>query len=304
MARDTDTAGSLTLHVLSGIHSGVRAPIEANACTIGASHSCDLVLADRNVAPDHLTLRFYGKLVAIDAVGADVLIEGRPTLTQGRGCRVKLPVTLTVGEAQLRLARDGTNSQTLRRWAPYFAGLFAFVLVPFIALQTGLAGLLPQAAAARSIPQAEAPYAVPSPAVRTPDAPVVPSDEAVAQTLQARLATDGLGSLSVSGTGRRIEVSGTLAAADMAKWQGIQRWFDHTHGGRYLLASGVTTAAVASAPHFNFQAVWFGKNPYVVDAHGEKRFPGAALGDGWLLKVIEPGGILVTRAGEEVRLTL
>lgn len=289
--------GALALDVLSGIHSGVRAPIEGSACTIGSSRDCDLVLADKDVAPAHMHLRFYGNLVAIDAVGGDVVIKGRPDLARGYGCRIKLPATLSIGEATLRIARNNAP-RTARRWAAYAGGALALAAVPVIAIQTGILKLRPQPAMAHAQQPAE--HAAAVAAIPTP----VLSDGKIVTLLQERIEQANLGMLVVSVDGRRIEVSGKVPPGRMAEWQEIQRWFDRTHGGRYVLTSMVGAAAVANAPSFAFQAVWFGKNPYVIDARGERRYPGAALQDGWMLKAIEPGQIVVVRGAEEFKLTL
>ncbi len=298
--------GSLALEVLSGVHSGVRTPIEGASCAIGSSWNCDVVLADKDVAPDHLRLRFYGKLVAIDAIGGDVAIEGRQSLVRGYGCRVNLPVTLSVGEARLRIARDRAEGQAMRRWATYAVGILAVVAAPVLALQAGLFEFMPRQAMAHAEPSRE--YVASIPAQPFPGMPasasLAASDSDVANGLKERIETAGLDTLTLSADGRRIEVSGEIPAARMTDWGEIQRWFDRTHGGRYILTSLVSTAAVANAPSFTFQAVWFGKNPYIIDARGERRYPGAPLQDGWMLKAIEPGGILVVRDGEEFKLTL
>lgn len=290
------TPGALALDVLSGIHHGVRAPIDAEGCTIGSSPVCDLVLADKDVASEHVQLRFYGKQVAVNAIGGAVLIEGSPALKRGYGCRVKLPITLVVGEAKLRIARNGAAGPMIKRWVPYAAVLaVAIAMVPVVAVQAGISGLLPQ----RPVSQRDQ-LMVGS----VPMSQSVQSDEEIIHALRERLEQANLGTLALSADGRRIDVSGQLPPDRMNDWRDIQRWFDRSHGGRYVLTSLVSAATVANAPHFVFQAVFFGKNPYVVDARGERRYPGAALPDGWMLKSVENGRIVVVRGGQEFKLTL
>ncbi|PRD41748.1 hypothetical protein C5748_20015 [Phyllobacterium phragmitis] len=288
--------GALALDVLSGLHQGVRAPVEGEACTIGASPTCDLVLADRDIAAEHLQLRFYGKQVAVNAIGGTVFIEGRPALQRGYGCRVKLPMTFMVGGAKLRIDRDRTGEPLVRRWGLYAAVVaVALVMVPIVAVQAGISGLLPQKFASPS-DQLTVGSVLPAAAVQ--------SDADVAAALRDKIEQANLGQLSLSIDGRRIGVSGQVAPDRIEDWRNIQRWFDRSHGGRYVLTSLVSTAAVTDAPRFVFQAVFFGRNPYVVDARGERRYPGAALQDGWMLKAIENGQILVVRGGQEFKLTL
>ncbi|WP_198539735.1 FHA domain-containing protein [Rhizobium sp. LCM 4573] len=287
--------GALALDVLSGMHHGVRAPIDGEACTIGSSPSCDLVLSDRDIAQEHLQLRFYGRQVAINAIGGAVTVEGRPALQRGYGCRVKLPVTLTIGDAKLRIARDTPTGPMIKRWGPYAAAVaVALAMMPIVAVQAGISGLLPQKSALSNDQLT----------VGSVPAATAPSDGEIVGTLQQKIAEAGLGNLTLSADGRRIDVSGQVPPDRMEAWRDVQRWFDRSHGGRYVLTSLVSAAAVTDAPKFIFQAVFFGDNPYVVDARGERRYPGAALQDGWMLKSIEDGQILVVRGGQEFKLTL
>jgi hypothetical protein len=286
----------LSLDVLSGLHYGVRAPIDAEACTIGSSPGCDLVLSDGGIANEHLNLRFYGRQVAVNATGGAVTIEGQPTLQRGYGCRAKLPLTLMVGDAKLRIVRNTTSAPIIGRWGPYAAVLaVVLVMTPLVAVQAGISELLPQKA--RSPNDNLIVGSLPTMSVEH-------SDAAIIESLQLKIDQAKIGALTLSTDGRRIDVSGQVSPERMEAWRDVQRWFDHSHGGRFVLVSLVSAAAAADAPKFTFQAVFFGENPYVVDARGERRYPGAALQDGWMLKSIENGQILVARGGQEFKLTL
>jgi hypothetical protein len=292
--------GALSLDVLSGIHRGVRAPIDEDACTIGSSPSCDLVLGDKDIAAQHLQLRFYGKQVAVNAVGGTVLVEGRPALERGYGCRANMPVTLTVGDTRLRIARNASAAPMAKRWGPFAAvALLALVMTPIVAVQAGISSLLPQKTTTQSAEPGDD-LTVAS----IPMRPAIQSDEEVIAGLRAKLTDANLSTLDVSSDGRRIDVSGQVPKESLSAWREIQQWFDRSHGGRYVLTSLVSAAAVTDAPRFVFQAVFFGQNPYVVDARGERRYPGASLQDGWMLKSIEKGQILVVRGNQEFKLTL
>lgn len=281
--------GGLTLSVLDGLHKGVTAPIDGDACTIGSGSDCDVVLADARIEADHLRLRFHGRHVAVDAHGGDVVVEGRQTVRRGHGFRTALPVTLAVGGARIALRREGASRDSRRAIAGLGVALLAATAL-LIATQSGGFGVADRArdnAAATSQPAS---------------APVAEAGDA-AESLRQRVAAASL-PIQIAGKDRHLAASGSITEDQRPAWTEVQRWFDGRFGGRHVLSSTVTTSAAAAAPEFALQAVWFGQNPYVVDARGERRYPGAALQGGWTLKSIEPDGIIVIRDGQEFRLTL
>src|SRR5690554_3659518 len=92
-----------TLEVRSGFHSGVAVPLERSVCRIGSAASSDVMLSDDCIAAEHVVLRFHARMVAIEAVGGTVEVNGKP-LAQGTGWRTPLPVTLSIGEITLTLS--------------------------------------------------------------------------------------------------------------------------------------------------------------------------------------------------------
>ncbi|WP_442777753.1 SctD/MshK family protein, partial [Pseudomonas syringae pv. coryli] len=52
------------------------------------------------------------------------------------------------------------------------------------------------------------------------------------------------------------------------------------------------------------QAVWFGRNPYVIDEHGKRVYPGAMLADDWTLESIEGDQVRLVRGQERFAFTL
>lgn len=285
-------SNSLMLDVLDGIHRGVAASIPGGTCAIGSSGSCDFVLADPEIAPDHLRLRFYGRQVAVDAVGGPVVVDGSRQLAQGHGCRVALPVTLELGEASIKIHRPSRR----RRHPRLMAGaVLAAMVVAALLGATQTSSFSSQTLAQQAVSTAETP--------RGGHAAVPPGMDDVGDSLQSRIAAAGL-DLPVSVSGHHVTVSGTLPQAHSAAWTDVQRWFDTTYGGQYVLSSDVRVSVPAQPPKFSFQAIWFGPNPYIVDARGNRKYPGAALGGGWVLKSIETGEITVSRNAQEFKLTL
>ena len=50
------------------------------------------------------------------------------------------------------------------------------------------------------------------------------------------------------------------------------------------------------------QAVWFGERPYVITAEGNRYYKGAFLDNGWMIKDIVDGRILLAKDGETLAL--
>jgi hypothetical protein len=55
-------------------------------------------------------------------------------------------------------------------------------------------------------------------------------------------------------------------------------------------------------PVMNVQAVWFGERPYVITTEGNRYYKGAFLDNGWMIKDIVDGRILLAKDGETLAL--
>ena len=86
-------------------------------------------------------------------------------------------------------------------------------------------------------------------------------------------------------------------------WTEAQQWFDAAYRGRLVLVAKVTsTEAKKTMPVVNVQAVWFGERPYFITAEGNRYYKGAFLDNGWTIKDIADGRILLTKDGETLAL--
>jgi hypothetical protein len=54
----------------------------------------------------------------------------------------------------------------------------------------------------------------------------------------------------------------------------------------------------------NVQAVWFGERPYIITAEGNRYYKGAILDNGWTVKDIADGRILLAKDGETLALVV
>ncbi|TIP97371.1 MAG: FHA domain-containing protein, partial [Mesorhizobium sp.] len=71
--------------------------------TLGSSTESDVVLRDAGIAPVHARLRRKGSQIEIEAVGGDVTLATGEIIREGQGSRCKLPLTISIGDAHIRL---------------------------------------------------------------------------------------------------------------------------------------------------------------------------------------------------------
>jgi len=127
-------------------------------------------------------------------------------------------------------------------------------------------------------------------------------DEA-ARSLTARLNAEGLRTLSVRVVDRHLVVSGNLAKRQAATWAAVQQWFDQSHAGLVLLTANVTVGDNRALPTLQLQAVWYGKQPYIITAEGMKYYQGAFLDNGWIVQEIAEDRVVLAKDGETFALT-
>ena len=127
--------------------------------------------------------------------------------------------------------------------------------------------------------------------------------EDAGRKLTERLDASGLSGLRVSAAGGQVTVTGSITKQQTGAWTEVQQWFDAAYRGRLVLVANVTpTEAKKPAPVVNVQAVWFGERPYVITTEGNRYYKGAFLDNGWMIKDIVDGRILLAKDGETLAL--
>ncbi len=117
------------------------------------------------------------------------------------------------------------------------------------------------------------------------------------------LVASGLSGLRVSTGGGQVVVTGNITKQQTEAWTEAQQWFDAAYRGRLVLVTKVTlTDAKKPMPVINVQAVWFGERPYLITAEGNRYYKGAYLDNGWTIKDIADGRILLAKDGETLSL--
>ncbi|MFF7707071.1 FHA domain-containing protein [Pseudomonas sp. NPDC007930] len=288
------TTGTAVLDILAGLHQGVTLGLDRDQYTLGRASSADVVLHDDAVAERHVRLRLNGQRLTVEALGGDVRVRAaqqpQQHVPKGHGLITELPVELHVGQARLAIRSTQPVAATPAwRKPPAVLGVALMLVCGSVFALREPAGedfsvTLPATAAA--------PKAVPS--------------VAQARTwLDHQLDQAGLASTIHTDAGEhQISVAGSFTPAQKASWDAVQRGFDSRYGEHMVLHGNVAQAVEADAPRVRFQAVWFGKNPYVIDGTGRHLFPGAALEDRWVLDTIDAGKVVLARGEERFTFTL
>lgn len=130
-----------------------------------------------------------------------------------------------------------------------------------------------------------------------------PNVEDAGRKLTERLASSGLSGLRVTTASGQVVVTGSITKQQTGAWTEAQQWFDAAYRGRLVLVANVTpTEAKKPAPVVNVQAVWFGERPYIITTEGNRYYKGAFLDNGWMIKDIVDGRILLAKDGETLAL--
>lgn len=300
----------LKFEVVAGAHRGAVLLLDGADYRIGSSPDADIVLSDPGIAPEHAALHVSRGMVRIGATGANVRI-GQERIPLSRGRRVRLPVEVELGEAQIRLSDPAGEEAGKPVWpAPRVTAaiatccLLVLVVLAVGAVRTGRL-FAPRFTSAGGMqePAAGAPGgAVPPAGGQALGASAAAVGEA-AGTLRRRLGEAGIGTLQVGAEDGRLTVSGTLPPKDGPVWAGIQQWFDETFAGRIVLTTRINPPGAQPMPGLQVQAVWFGDNPYVLLADGEHVHKGAVIEGGWIVRDITQARIVLGRDGETAALT-
>ncbi|MFC7399051.1 FHA domain-containing protein [Chelatococcus sp. GCM10030263] len=285
------------LDVTGGLHRDTNVGLDGTVWRIGSAPDDDVVLLDRGVEPHHALLRRDGAAFEIEAVGGEVIVAGTTRIAPGFAGRFRTPVTFTLAGAELRLRDTKARPRTMQIAVTTLAVaalVLAARLVPWNGVHDRTGGSVEEAGPATASDQAARRDVAGAP---EPD-----RIEAALTALHSRLAAAGLTSLHARAEAGRLVVAGTLTTRQSAQWEEIDRWFDATFAGTPPLVAEFEAAEVEK-PAVVLKAVWNGARSFIVTADGVTYFQGDRLPEGWTIASIEPGRVVLTRAGESVTLT-
>jgi hypothetical protein len=300
----------VAFEVVNGLHGGVRLMLESGEYGIGSTPEADIVLRDPGVMPGHAVLGVQRGRVRLEATGGDIGV-GTQIISQGHGCRLGLPLELSLGGASMRLSRIETRAADRSRFA--IAGLAACLVVAVAVVIVGFLREEVKAGSSRiatNLLSSESRTGTATPGREDGSADsdrastrAVPLIAEAMHELIDRINAANIRTLRVSVVEGRLAVSGALGPQDTPAWSAIQQWFDQTYHGRLVLTTNLGSGEGRTMPTLQLRAVWFGDRPYVITAEGAHFNQGAILDNGWLIQDIGQDRIVLIKKGETVTLT-
>ena len=256
--------------------------------------------------------RIDGGEAKVEAIGGDVAV-GNTEVAIGHGCRARMPVMISIGDASLRLSPGSAARRPLgglasaaERMANHPAKLAGAVIVCALAVVAASHGMQKQPV---QVPLADTARLDPSPPedhdAARPGA--AGSASSIAQTASEELALKlkeaGIGTIRTSASDGRVVADGRLSEKEAAGWSSIQRWFDTKYAASTPLIANVAIGPLAGPAPVRLQAVWFGERPYIIADNGSHYYEGAVLESGWTIQRIGEDRVVLSRDTETLALT-
>ncbi|RWC50600.1 MAG: hypothetical protein EOS55_01345 [Mesorhizobium sp.] len=300
---------STALSVTHGFHAGAEINLVEPVYTIGSSTEADVVLRDAGIAPIHARLRRQGSQFEIEAVGGDVALATGETIREGHGSRCRLPLTISVGDARIRLVNP---ERPPNRWAISNRPLpvAGSVLLAVFAVSVAANGFsfakpdIDQKLASQDGEPVRMAFAGEArQEVLDDSSPAQIQNAADAESLlKQHLEQSGISTLTVQRSSGRLVVSGMIPNDKSGVWTETQSWFDQAFGAHITLVSNVMIGNAEQPPRLTLQAIWYGERPYVIATDGARYHEGAFTNDGWTIKHIGETELLLTKGGATVAL--
>lgn len=287
------------LVVESGLHRTARAVLAAGSNQIGTTDDQDIVLRDLTSTGTAFNLLNQDGRVLVQAIDTPVYFQKSKPLFPGQSKHCSSVSHFTCAGIAFSLEMPEPNrTPSITRGRPWPA-LYTFALIGSVMVALMIAGSLRTwsgQASATSLDTTGTAQEAPkfSHTAFKPSEPI----NAVLNRLRRRLAESDLESITLTAEpDGSIKAHGQVRPQETAAWHEMGRWLDNATGGRTVLVDDVQ--ATAEPQPLSVQAVWPGKDPYVIDGNGDKRLIGSVLPTGWIINAIDRKRVLVKR-GDQV----
>lgn len=308
---DGDGRSICVLEICTGVHTGASLDLKARPYSVGSSPKSDIVLIDDGVSATHLRLYPRGRHIDVEAVGGDVALAGGRMIPMGKGRRCKLPLRVSIGETGMKLT--ASSKPPLEPFGTTrFLSLLAVAVAGITGVTVAVAGLS-MAAPGRIIAQPAAALMdsygtldlaqVRFGAPRSLHNPVTPTFRNAADQLRGRLNEAGIGMLRVDELDHRLIVSGSLQKEEQRDaWNRTRSWFDKNYGNTTPIVADISQPKQEEPPYLSLRAIWYGSQPYIIMADGERYHEGAITNGGWSIEQIGERELVLAKGSAKVAL--
>ncbi|WP_407185413.1 hypothetical protein [Bradyrhizobium centrosematis] len=290
---------SLEFEVLSGLYTGLNGKAAGSNVIVGSALDADMIFVEQGLEPHHFRVIHQNDSIEVEALAANINIDGHAGIISGERVSVPLPAIVQVGAMSIRWSTETVHLVASRNRSP--RSIMALGLVLLSSVVIGAVSILLTPSDKPPAPSRESTRAAETAAKPT----AVQSDsrlaDEIADALRQQIERAGILDIKIGRNPGVVTAEGTIPPGVVAKWKEIQQWFDRQTNGAPTLVNAVTVKEEKVPSPIAVQAVWRGTEPYLLIA-GQKYFVGALLSNGWTVDRIEDGRVLLSRNGRSAAL--
>ncbi|RXH38023.1 hypothetical protein XH99_01790 [Bradyrhizobium nanningense] len=292
-------SNSLEFEVLSGLYTGLKGKTAGPSIVVGSGLDADMIFVEQGLEPHHFRIILQSESIEVEALAANVSVNGHASIISGERVSVRLPAVVQVGAISIRWSTEKVQLVTSNERSP--RSIVALSLVLLSSVVVGTVSTILAASDRPAVPSTETSRAVEVAAKPTADHLDARNVDEIADALRQQIEAAGLLDIKIGRNPGVVTAEGTIPPSLVAKWKEIQQWFDRQTNGTPTLVNAVTVKEEKVPSSIAVQAVWRGSEPYLLIA-GQKYFVGAVLSNGWTVDRIEDGRVLLSRNGRSAAL--
>jgi len=290
---------SLEFEVLSGLYTGLKGKAAGGESIVGSGLDADMIFVEQGLEPHHLRIIAQRDSIEVEALAANISIDGLASITSGESVRVPLPAVIHAGAMSIRWSTEDVQPVASSKRSR--SSIIALSLVLLSSVVIGTVSIILSPGDRAVVPSTQASRAVEIATKPTVDHFDPRAADEMAVSLRQEIERAGLLDVKIGRGPGVVTAEGTVAPNLVAKWKEIQQWFDRQTNGTTTLVNAVTVKEEKMPSSIAVQAVWRGSEPYLLIA-GQKYFVGALLSNGWTVDRIEDGRVLLSRNGRSAAL--
>ncbi|GGG84049.1 hypothetical protein GCM10011415_37600 [Salipiger pallidus] len=289
-----DREAEIEMGSTGGLLQGSRRQFSGNLVDIGSGPQDDVRLPDEDVVEGHVRIHLrptaFGIFMTVEARGAGVVVDGDEVAQGSESHEIRLPATLELGSASMRLAPPESASARRSTQSMTFG---VGCVVASLLLGVVFGALVPPSGVEM---RATAPYRPTEPALPPEGAP----ERQAMQTVRERLTEVGLSpfieaDLAPGGT---LVVNGVIPARAEPDWRSFNRWYDRQPGLPVMVRNVTVAGGLSDLPAI---ALIHLEEPRQVQfADGTRVGKGDLVVDGWQVEAIADTEMTLTRRGERI----